>query len=35
MSEALFNILDDACHQALHLQRVLARLHQLDLAEAA
>ena len=29
------NALDDACHQALHLQRVMARLHQLDLAEAA
>ena len=29
------NALDDACHQALHLQRVMARLHQLDMAEAA
>lgn len=29
------NALDDACHQALHLQRVMARLHQLDLAKAA
>lgn len=29
------NALADACHQALHLQRVMARLHQLDVAEAA
>ena len=29
------NALDDACHQALHLQRVMRRLHQIDLAEAA
>ena len=29
------NALADACHQALHLQLVMARLHQLDIAEAA
>ena len=29
------NALADACHQALHLQLVMARLHQLDAAEAA
>ena len=29
------NALADACHQALHLQLVMARLHQLDVAEAA
>lgn len=29
------NALADACHQALHLQRVMQRLHQIDLAEAA
>lgn len=29
------NALADACHQALHLQRVMARLHQVDLAVSA